>query len=539
MVPVLSRVRRVDAGSLRRLRKVSGGGIRVDAQLTRTGVFQYLQPDGSIHREWRPPEEVHKPKSMQSLDCVPVGDDHPEELLTLEDEADYRKGLTGENTRRDGEWLVNSIIVRDPDLIKKMRRGKVFVSCGYDCDLEEKPGVTPEGERYDAIQRNITYNHVAIVDVPRAGSHARVRMDGGVMLRKDWDPDQPRAENGQFGEGGGGDQKSGDTEKKESSRDRRIREGQEDLEDLDTIKEATGLKVGTQIDQRANGTIILAKVGRGEAASIDKKLSEKGMSVKWNKSKTGGTVVRSHRRRDSKEIVMPNLAKKLARALKENEALRARADAADARADARDEDVEEDVEREDADEEDDDSEDSDEDEPPPFIKKKMKKDGVDFVDAASFERMRARADSLDAENKELRKKLKAKRVDSADIQARVRERVKLERLAGPILREDSEDDEIDLEKMSDREIKVAVIKEVDRKDCADRNKFTDEYVNARFDSVIERFDGADEEDEVEEYDVRRFDGEDADEEAAAARRMRARSANRWRGDSADTANEED
>lgn len=43
--------------------------------------------------------------------------------------------------------------------------------------LDETAGVTPDGEHYDAVQRNIRYNHLAIVPRGRAGV-ARLNMDG-------------------------------------------------------------------------------------------------------------------------------------------------------------------------------------------------------------------------------------------------------------------------------------------------------------------------------------------------------------------------
>ena len=442
MVPVHARAHRIDSGSLRKLREVSGGGIRVDAQLTRSGVFEYHLPDGTVRREYRPPEEVFKRDSMDSLDCVPVGDDHPDELLDLETEHEYRRGLTGEHTRKDGDWLVNSIVVRDPALIEKMKRGKVFVSCGYDCDLEEKPGTTPLGERYDAIQRNITYNHVAIVDVPRAGARARVRMDGGVM---------------QFGS------------KRENS-------------------------------------------------------GPNGFRYKVHGFKT--------QKKDSKEIPMPNLKQKLAKALKENEVLKARADAAEARFDAAEcAPDEEPDDEEKMDEEEDVEEEEGDDEKPAFLKGK-KKDSGDYVPMSIHARAVARADAAEAEVKRLRKA----RLDSADVRRLVRERTQLERLASPFLeREEREDGEsFDLSDLSDREVKVAVIKAVERKDCSDK-KFSDDYIAARFDSIVERHDESEDDDlETEEYAEGRFDAADGDAEAQAARKMRERSANRWqRRDAAD------
>ena len=51
------------------------------------------------------------------------------------------------------------------------------LSCGYKLNLDETPGITPDGQHYDAIQRDIRYNHLAVVQRGRAGN-ARLNMDG-------------------------------------------------------------------------------------------------------------------------------------------------------------------------------------------------------------------------------------------------------------------------------------------------------------------------------------------------------------------------
>lgn len=165
--------------------------MRVDAHITRTGVFEYRQPDGSIRREYRPEDEVFHEDSLDSFAQKPVTDDHPPEgRVTGENAGKLARGTLGENVRRDGDHVAASIVILDAALVRKIERGKVQVSCGYTCDLDETPGVTPAGERYDAIQRNIRGNHVAVVDVGRAGPTARIRMDAAEMIDPD-DKDIP------------------------------------------------------------------------------------------------------------------------------------------------------------------------------------------------------------------------------------------------------------------------------------------------------------------------------------------------------------
>jgi hypothetical protein len=55
---------------------------------------------------------------------------------------------------------------------------------GYECELEPvQPGAAWCGIAYDGIQRNIWYNHCAIVDRARAGDAARIRMDGAEAVQ--------------------------------------------------------------------------------------------------------------------------------------------------------------------------------------------------------------------------------------------------------------------------------------------------------------------------------------------------------------------
>ena len=172
---------RYDVGTLRPAQKRADGRLIVDAHLTRTGVFTYRNPDGTQRREYRPPEEVFRADSLASFALAPVTNDHPPENVTSRNARKYAVGSVGENVRQDGEHVAAQLVVFDQAVIDAMAAGKRDVSCGYECDLDETPGVTPSGERYDAIQRNIVGNHLAIVSVGRAGT-ARVRMDGATQL---------------------------------------------------------------------------------------------------------------------------------------------------------------------------------------------------------------------------------------------------------------------------------------------------------------------------------------------------------------------
>lgn len=179
---------RVDVGTLRPAKKLPDGRVVADAHLTRTGVFEYRNPDGSIRREYRPPEEVFNKDSLESFAMVPVTNDHPPEDLNASNARKYAVGSTGESVRKDDDHVASSIMVYDAATIAEMEKGKLQVSCGYIADVFDEPGVTPGGLKYDSIQRNIRGNHVAIVDVARAGKTAQIRMDAAVMVMNEEDP---------------------------------------------------------------------------------------------------------------------------------------------------------------------------------------------------------------------------------------------------------------------------------------------------------------------------------------------------------------
>ena len=65
----------------------------------------------------------------------------------------------------------NDDIITDSLKKYKMRE----LSCGYNLRLDETPGVW-EGQPYDAIQRDIEINHLALVDKARAGEQARLNL---------------------------------------------------------------------------------------------------------------------------------------------------------------------------------------------------------------------------------------------------------------------------------------------------------------------------------------------------------------------------
>lgn len=154
-------------------KRTDEGFIKDSPVLTRTGVFIYRNHDGSERREYRPPEEVFKADSLEAYAGIPITNGHPGKV-TSANAANHTIGTVLTPARQDGDNLIADIVIHD---VAAVNAGSKELSVGYELDLDETPGITPNGERYDAIQRNIKPNHLAIVRKGRAGN-ARLNMDG-------------------------------------------------------------------------------------------------------------------------------------------------------------------------------------------------------------------------------------------------------------------------------------------------------------------------------------------------------------------------
>lgn len=162
--------------------------MRVEAAVARTGVLEYS--DGTrTWREYRPEEEVFAADSLATLRGAPVTNEHPEKLVSPDTFKAVSCGHAHDDVRRDGDLVVVDLDVQDAELGRLILAGeRREISCGYTCEVERTPGVTPEGERYDAIQRQIRHNHVALLPPGegRSGPDVSLRLDGAaVQVRRD------------------------------------------------------------------------------------------------------------------------------------------------------------------------------------------------------------------------------------------------------------------------------------------------------------------------------------------------------------------
>lgn len=157
------------------------GFLKVPGRVARTGIQEYLARelglDGDpnrIVRVYRPEEEVFNDASLGTYDGATVTNDHPKELVTSKNYKAVSVGEVRGTGRRDGDFVVCDLIIKDQKTIDDINAGKCELSAGYTAEYVHGPGTTADGQDYEYTQRNIIINHQAVVTKARAGGIARV-----------------------------------------------------------------------------------------------------------------------------------------------------------------------------------------------------------------------------------------------------------------------------------------------------------------------------------------------------------------------------
>lgn len=151
------------------------------ATFARDGVLEYRRADGSVRRELRMPETNQDPETLHSFGLAPVGIEHPSGLVTKDNAGNYRKGISLQNVRYTGSgkggFVRGEVALFDSEAIALAESGdKVQLSAGYTCDVDDTPGVW-HGHKYDAVQRNVRVNHIALTTRGRAGPEVCLHLD--------------------------------------------------------------------------------------------------------------------------------------------------------------------------------------------------------------------------------------------------------------------------------------------------------------------------------------------------------------------------
>jgi len=157
--------------------------------ISKVGVFPYsgrsmglTGPDADrIFQVLRPPEELADPACLDSFKLIPWIDDHvmlgpvAQEMSGNAVAAERKgvQGVIGEDVFfKDGTLFAN-IKAFSSTLAALIRAGKRELSAGYRCIYDMTAGVW-NGQNYDAVQRKIRGNHLALVTEGRMGPDVAV-----------------------------------------------------------------------------------------------------------------------------------------------------------------------------------------------------------------------------------------------------------------------------------------------------------------------------------------------------------------------------
>lgn len=196
-----------------------------DNPITKAGVFPYfgrqispsLEPD-KIYQVYRPAGEIKK--AADTFKLVPLVDDHTmlgPDFTPAEQKGVH--GVLGEDIKEKDGTLYADVKIFSEQLKREIQDGKKELSLGYFCRYDLTPGQY-NGMHYDAVQKDLKGNHIALVDNGRMGHDVRV-MDRALACDAmditgsfDGNPNHS-SENGRFVSGGGSGHKTATGQKEE------------------------------------------------------------------------------------------------------------------------------------------------------------------------------------------------------------------------------------------------------------------------------------------------------------------------------------
>ena len=176
---------RIDQGHIENYRYDEEEGVlTADVKLIKSQVLPYLGDNGQVIKELVHPDHLKEDSWLDSIKTKPVTDSHPEEHVDYDNMGKYAKGNLHNqdpDVRENGEveiWSKETIY--DKDLIQDILSGKKKqVSVGRFVKTIDESG-DYKGAKYDKIQTDMTFNHLAHVPKGRAGDDVEIKLDGAM-----------------------------------------------------------------------------------------------------------------------------------------------------------------------------------------------------------------------------------------------------------------------------------------------------------------------------------------------------------------------
>lgn len=174
-----------DSITLKGTRITNDGYLVTEAFAVRTGIQLYTGDevdkenvlglrDKPIVRVYRSEDEVRSPSSLQSFSHAPITVGHPKQGVTADNWKELAVGEVSTEAVWDGNKIKLPLIIKDKAAVEGVNAGTRELSAGYICELVADSGTTPDGQEYDAVQKNIRINHLAVVPNGRAGQECRI-----------------------------------------------------------------------------------------------------------------------------------------------------------------------------------------------------------------------------------------------------------------------------------------------------------------------------------------------------------------------------
>ena len=147
-----------------------------DNKIAKAGVFEYLGreisdklPAGELYKVYRPWEELEK--TAKDFEGMPVKFGHE---WVEPSKRDVKIGSISGEVKLEEPYLVADIKIYDKQAIEAITNaGIVDLSPGYIAKYTAEDGKY-HGEEYDFTQRDIKYNHLAIVENGRSGKDIKI-----------------------------------------------------------------------------------------------------------------------------------------------------------------------------------------------------------------------------------------------------------------------------------------------------------------------------------------------------------------------------
>ena len=162
------------------LHKTQDGYYQGNVVCTGVGVFKYLGDDRKFVGRLRDVEDVKA--ATKTINCIPVTLQHPNSPVNVDNVSDLQVGMTANDASFDGLNNHVTVTITNKKAIEAIDKGEVKAfSMGYKCNVVDNDGVW-QGVHHDQQQKDIVYNHIALVKNGRAGDKVRFMVGDSADL---------------------------------------------------------------------------------------------------------------------------------------------------------------------------------------------------------------------------------------------------------------------------------------------------------------------------------------------------------------------